>query len=268
MFSRLKRLSVPLILIYGIAAAHAVQASDANPRSSSTPASSPTADMESEPLLDPDAVPATSTSDDFVPTPGSHEALPPSGLGATTEGERVVLYNDHTWKVDEYNRQHDITAVTDHGRTVILHRKIDPTTSRPYLSWRYSDRSGGPIEVLISRAIDTERSEHSKTDNCIPVVTVRNLTRLGVFRIIVELEFTAKDGSKASTSVMLGPLDDGDEGEKVASPLLVDQCRGLTAKLHVGHCAFSDGLDCTSTVRASHYGAIPLDMAKSDNSDQ
>ena len=93
------------------------------------------------------------------------------------------------------------------------------------------------------------------------MVTVRNLTKLTLFRIIAELEFTAKDGTRASTSVMIGPLDDGEEEEKVASPLLVDECRGLTGTLHVAHCTYTNGLDCSIAVEASLYGAIPLQLA-------
>ncbi|MEJ2610995.1 MAG: hypothetical protein P8179_13140 [Candidatus Thiodiazotropha sp.] len=194
-------------------------------------------------------------------TSNNTEAIPPSGLGATTIGERVLLLSDGSWKIDNYYREDKVSAITDHGRTVSLTRKLDPNSQKPILIWEYSDQSTGPIQILVSRAIDTGKSIHSNTDNCIPVITARNLSKLSLFRVIAELSFQTSDGNIASTSVMLGPLDQGEEEEKVTSPIYVDKCQNLTAMLHIPYCYFSNGLDCTNTVETSRYGTIPVQLA-------
>lgn len=197
----------------------------------------------------------------FKPSSSDSESVPPSGLGATTIGERIILYSNGTWKVNNYFREDKIPAITDHGRTISLTRKTDPSKQNPTLLWEYTDKSSGPIQILVSRAIDTGKSKHSTSDNCIPVITARNLSMLTLFRIIAELSFKTPDGSSSSTSVMLGPLDRGEEEEKVSSPIYVDNCQQLTATLHVAYCFFSNGLDCSKTVEASRFGTIPIQMA-------
>jgi hypothetical protein len=189
------------------------------------------------------------------------EAFPSSGLGARTIGQRVLLFQDGTWKVDQYYSADAVTAVSDHGRIVSLTRTIDPQTKEPVLKWDYTTGHGGPLQIIVSRAITTDRSEHSKNDNCIPVVTVRNLTNLGLFRIVAELEFDGANDVHAATSVMAGPLDDGEQGDYLSSPLFLDSCSGLTAKLHVPFCQFDNGLDCRDVVTASAFGTIPAMLA-------
>lgn len=191
----------------------------------------------------------------------SDEAFPSSGLGARTVGERVLLFQDGTWKVDQYYSADEVTAVSDHGRIVSLTRTIDPQTKEPVLKWEYSRGHGGPLQIIVSRAITTDRSLHSKNDNCIPVVTVRNLTNLGLFRIVAELSFEGSGDAHASTSVMAGPLDDGEQGDYLSSPLFIATCSGLTARLHVPFCQFENGLDCRDVVTASSFGTIPAVLA-------
>ncbi|UUX48463.1 hypothetical protein NUH88_13710 [Nisaea acidiphila] len=190
------------------------------------------------------------------------EAFPSSGLGATTLGERVLLLPDGTWKVDDYYAADEVTAVTDHGRTVVLTRKTDPASKDSVLQWEYTRGHGGPIQIVVSRAITTDRSQHSKNDNCIPVLTVRNLTSLGLFRIVAELQFTGPNNVKAATSIMAGPLDDGEQGDFLSGPLFLDSCDSLTAELHIPFCQFENGLDCSSVVAASAYGTIPTVVGK------
>ncbi|WP_420402301.1 hypothetical protein [Nisaea sp.] len=193
------------------------------------------------------------------------EAFPSSGLGARTVGERVLLFSDGTWKVDQYYSADQVTAVSDHGRIVSLTRTIDPKTKEPVLRWNYARGHGGPLQIVVSRAITTDRSEHSKNDNCIPVITVRNLTNLGLFRIVAELQFDgAGEEVHASTSVMAGPLDDGEQGDYLSSPLFIDTCSGLTARLHIPFCQFENGLDCRDVVAASAFGTIPAVLAPTE----
>jgi hypothetical protein len=186
------------------------------------------------------------------------ESVPPSGLGATTIGERIIIYNNGTWKINNFFKEEQVPAITDHGRTILLSKKTNPENNKTTLHWEYTDQSSGPIQILISRAIDTRKSEHSSDDNCIPVVTARNLSMLTLFRVIAEITFTTPDGVSSSTSVMLGPLDRGEEEEKVSSPIFVNNCQELSATLHVAYCFFSNGLDCSKTVVASRFGTIPI----------
>lgn len=185
------------------------------------------------------------------------EAFPSTGLGATTIGERVIILPDGTWKVDNYYQDDEVTAVSDHGRLVMLTRTKDPQTGEFVRTWSYTTGHGGPLQVVVSRAITTDRSLHSKNDNCIPVITVRNLTSLGLFRLVAELEFTSANGKNSATSIMAGPLDDGEQGDFQSGPLFLETCTDLTAKLHIPYCKFENGVDCRTVVSASGFGTIP-----------
>jgi len=189
------------------------------------------------------------------------EAFPSSGLGARTIGQRVLLFSDGTWKINRYHVLDKVTAISDHGRTVNLMRTLDPKTNEPILRWEYAEGHGGPLQIVVSRVITTDRSEHSKNDNCIPVITVRNLTNLGLYRIVAELEFGDATDIHASTSVMAGPLDEGEQGDYLSNPLILNSCLGLTARLHIPFCQFDNGLDCRDVVSASAFGSIPAVLA-------
>lgn len=195
------------------------------------------------------------------PPHGEDEAIPPSGLGATTVGERVLLLSDGSWKIDQFYSVDEVTALSDHGRTVMLSRKTDPATKHPVLRWKYARGHGGPLQIVVSRAITTDKSGHSTNDNCIPVITIRNLTSLGLFRIIAEVEFTSRDGNgQSATSVMAGPLDEGEEGDYLASPLFLETCKNLEATVSVPYCTFDNGLDCSDVVTATRFGTIPAQI--------
>lgn len=208
------------------------------------------------------ALPQQADAQTSMPPLDKDETIPPSGLGATTVGERVLLLPDGTWKLDQFYSADEVTAMSDHGRVVKLTRTTDPTTKRPVLRWRYSKGHGGPLQIAVSRAITTDRSRHSKDDNCIPVITVRNLTNLGLFRIIAEVEFSVKDGGgQSAASIMAGPLDDGEEGDYLASPLFLETCKNLEATVNIPYCTFENGLDCRDVVTATRYGTIPATIA-------
>lgn len=209
------------------------------------------------------SAPAQQAGAQSVVTPiGEDETIPPSGLGAMTVGERVLLLPDGSWKIDEFYKADEVTAMSDHGRAVLLSRITDPTTKKPVLRWKYARGHGGPLQIVISRAITTDKSRHSTNDNCIPVITIRNLTNLGLFRIVAEVEFTPKDGSgQSATSVMAGPLDDGEEGDYLASPLFLKTCSDLKASVSVPYCTFENGLDCRDVVTATRFGTIPAEIA-------
>lgn len=197
-----------------------------------------------------------------APPPDEGETIPPSGLGATTVGERVILLPNGTWKIDDFHNADKVTAISDHGRSVTLTRTINPVTDQPELRWQYSRSRGGLLQIVISRAISTDRSGHSLIDNCIPVITVRNLTNLGVFRIVAEIEFTSKvDDGRSATSIMAGPLDDGEETDALASPLFLKSCDNLQATINVPYCAFENGLDCRNVITTTRFGTIPARMA-------
>lgn len=190
------------------------------------------------------------------------ETIPLSGLGATTVGERILLLPDGTWKIDQFYSADKVTAISDHGRTITLIRTIDPATDKPLLHWNYSQSHGGPLQIVISRAISTDRSGHSFTDNCIPVITIRNLTNLGIFRIVAEIEFTSQtDDSRSATSIMAGPLDDGEETDSLSSPLFLKSCTNLQATVSVPYCTFENGLDCRGVITTTRFGTIPARMA-------
>lgn len=194
----------------------------------------------------------------------SQMIIPDSGMGATTEGSRVILYSDGTWKVDEYVDTARITAVTDHGSTVELtqSQQSDGTQKK---TWTLTGSGGGgPIQVVVTRAVTTNLSIHSDRDNCIPVVKVRNLTQVVLHRIVVEIDFTGPAGSHGGTSLMFGPLADGVEREEVSAPLFVPACKGLIGQARVPYCIFKDGVRCENVVIASERGVIPLSMEIED----
>ncbi|WP_028466911.1 hypothetical protein [Nisaea denitrificans] len=208
------------------------------------------------------ALPHTADAQTPAPPIDDDEAIPPSGLGATTVGQRVILLPDGTWKIDQFYSADEVTAMSDHGRVITLSRTTDPATKHPVLRWKYARGHGGPLQIVVSRAITTDRSKHSTDDNCIPVLTIRNLTNLGLFRIIAEVEFTVKDGSgQSATSVMAGPLDDGEEGDYLASPLFLETCKNLEATVNIPYCTFENGLDCRDVVTATQFGTIPAKIA-------
>ena len=198
-----------------------------------------------------------------IPPLDTEETIPPSGLGATTVGERVLLFPDGTWKIDRYYSADEVTAMSDHGRTVSLSRTIDPVTNQPALRRRYARGHGGPLQISISRAITTDRSGHSTDDNCIPVITIRNLTNLGLFRVVAGVQFTSKEnGSTSATSIMAGPLDDGEGGDYLAPPLFLKSCDNLEATVSISYCTFENGLDCRDIVTTTRFGAIPARMSE------
>lgn len=192
--------------------------------------------------------------------PETQEMLPPSGIGATTVGQRVILHPDGSWKEDKFKTDFEVLAVSDHGRIINLEGIKDPKTGKFKFQWHYTNQIDGEIQILVSRAIDTSRSAHSKDDNCIPVIKARNLTRLPVSRVVAELEFISGSGHVSSSSVMLGPLATGEEKDEIGSPLFVKNCQGLTAKLHVPYCRLNNGIDCTRMVGASGYSSIPITL--------
>jgi hypothetical protein len=193
--------------------------------------------------------------------PDGGEAIPPSGLHATTTGDHVLIFQDGSWKKRQPLPGISTTAITDHGRSIALMEKSDPASGKIRREWRYTSPSQGMIQIVVSRAITTDRSTHSNRDNCIPVITARNLSDSTLFRVIAELEFQTKDSGHSAISVMLGPLDGGEEEEKVASPLFVPGCEYLSAKLHVPYCTLTNGLDCRMLITSSRYGTIPVEMA-------
>ncbi|MBF0255217.1 MAG: hypothetical protein HQL47_01905 [Gammaproteobacteria bacterium] len=190
-----------------------------------------------------------------------NEAIPPSGLSAVTAGRQVLLFQDGSWSTPGPVAGQSIQAITAQGRGVSLIEKPGQKPGSTERTWKYSGSTHGMIQVVVSRAIATDRSPHSDTDNCIPTITLRNLSDFTLHRVIAELEFFSKDGNRSAASVMFGSLDNGEEQERVASPLLVPDCTHLSARLHVPYCVFSNGLDCSVLIKASPYGTISLEMA-------
>lgn len=189
------------------------------------------------------------------------ETVPQNGIGATMAGARIRLLPDGTWVEDAFAGSKTTIAITDHGHTVDLSEDPIPNSKEKKRTWKPLGSGGGPIQIVVSRAINTAQSAHSTTDNCIPVVTVRNLTKIGVFRIVVELRFTdtrSPDRTTSSISMMVGDLDEGEQEDLVASPLLEPYCGGLEAEMHIPFCRFSNGVTCEHLVTGSRYGTIPI----------
>jgi hypothetical protein len=184
--------------------------------------------------------------------------IPPSGIGATTTGERVLLLPDGTWR-REGQVIETVDAITDTGRQVEL-RQVTEADGDSRLTWDFIGAGGGPIQIVVTRALNTALSVHSKEDNCIPAVAARNLSSIRVNRVLVEIAFSDPEGNYSFTSLMMGPLDHGDAHEVVSPPLFFEACRGLTGTLTVPYCELDGGTRCDRLVVASDRGVIPLSM--------
>ena len=208
------------------------------------------------------AGPAVAQSSPTAAQSGAHDMeIPTAGMGATTEGSRVILHSDGTWELNRFVDTSRVTAVTDHGRTVELSETTADDGTKTKV-WKVTGTGGGgPIQVVVTRAVTTDLSIHSSRDNCIPVIKVRNLTKVSLHRIVVEIDFHTEGGAHGGTSLMFGPLPDGVEREEVSAPLFVPACKGLKGHARVPYCVFKDGVRCESIVIASDWGVIPLSMA-------
>lgn len=183
--------------------------------------------------------------------------IPDFGLRAKMQGLEVVLHKDGTWRLQDRTSLGAMIAITDTGDTVKLHFSQD-ANGLPVRSWKYSGVGAGPIQIVVTHSTSTAKSLHSQDDNCIPTIKVRNLSQLSLDKIVVEIEFSAADGQRSGLSIMTGPLDDGEEREVIGPALLVKNCEGLSGRLNIPFCLFTNGAPCASAVRASEFGAIPL----------
>jgi hypothetical protein len=185
---------------------------------------------------------------------------------ATVFGQEVLLKADGTWHFVDGFHGGKLEAISDLGEHVTLRetKAADGTVTR---SWTPIGHGGGPIQVVITRALTTDANMHRQGENCMPVVQVRNLTDVGLKRMVVEIEFSSGDGEKSGASFMLGDLDDGEAGEKAGPALFVADCKSLTGTVHVPYCAFEDGVPCENLVVASNHGLIPLYMAPAERRD-
>ena len=191
-----------------------------------------------------------------------HSARRPKDSGlAVSAGRRVLLHEDGTWQFPKVSEQREIDAITDTGRSVRLTETANENGCIDR-NWTFVGNSSGVIQILVTRAITTDLSIHGNRDNCIPVIMVRNLNSSGLRKIIAEIEFSAPDGGRSSTSIMFGPIIHGEERERASAPLFVKECIGLTGVLKVPHCVLDNGADCQSITRASNRGVIPLIFSK------
>ena len=210
--------------------------------------------------LAPDGVALAQTAAD-THDPDGRMVVPKSGLEATIRGEHIILNQDGTWKHETDRNPDRAMGMTADGHMVELTitREDDGTQKK---EWKYLGTGGGPLQVAITRAVTTDQSIHSDRDNCIPVITIRNLTKVTLHRILLDIEFVSADDSHGGTSLMMGPLDDGDQQEYVSPPLFVPGCKGLTATLRVPYCTFRDGARCENVVIASAWGVVPLTLKR------
>ena len=193
--------------------------------------------------------------------PGSM-VMPSSGLQAVVPGRRVILDRDGSWRHLRTDNLDQAVALTDTGQMVELTIESDPDGEQ-LRTWRYLATGAGPLHIAVTRAVSTDKSLHSNRDNCIPVVSLRNLTKVRLFRIIIEIEFRDRSGKHGGTSLMAGPLEDGEQQEMVSSPLFLPGCDSLVGELHVPYCTFRDGTDCAHLVTASAIGSVPLTLSRS-----
>ncbi|MBT6609270.1 MAG: hypothetical protein HOB37_12525 [Rhodospirillaceae bacterium] len=184
--------------------------------------------------------------------------IPPSGIGATTVGQRIILFDDRSWKADDFYHRESVLAITDGGRTVALTQTVDPKSEQQILSWEYTGSHEDKIQVLVSRALTVVHTKDTGQTNCVPIITARNLSGQSLFRIVAELQFVSAGKEVSATSVMIGPLDSGEGRNKTSSPLYDVACKNVTANLHVPFCKLSNGLDCRKLVIASKFSAIAL----------
>lgn len=183
---------------------------------------------------------------------------------ATMAGRRVVLHEDGTWQFPRTSEKREIDAVTDNGRAVRL-TEVANATGCVERKWSFVGDSGGLIQIVVTRAITTDPSIHGNRDNCIPVIVVRNLNVNGLRTIITEIEFTSPDGASSSTSIMLGPLDHGEERERASAPLFIEDCMGLTGVITVPYCILDNDANCQPIIRASNRGVIPLTLGENQD---
>ena len=214
------------------------------------------------------ALPASAQVTDPPMTPGittdvqSGMVMSSTGLQAVVPGRRVILEQDGSWRHLRTDNLDQAVALTDTGQMVEL--TIDPNADGTHRrTWRYLATGAGPLHVAVTRAVATDKSLHSNRDNCIPVVTLRNLTKVRLFRIIIEIEFRDTNGKRGGTSLMAGPLEDGEQQEIVSAPLFLPGCDSLVGELHVPYCTFRDGTDCAHLVAASAIGSVPLTLSRS-----
>jgi len=196
------------------------------------------------------------------------ETIPDTGIGATTTGQRIILFKDHrtglqTWQSDIFKKPEDkVIAITDHGSTVAL-SILNPNSNHPVLTWSFVDRSKGQIQIVISRALMSQDALHKLQINCIPVVTARNLTTHGLFRIVAEFEYVKNTKVISTASSMLGPLDKGEKHDLTTDTLYDAHCGNIRARMYIPFCKLSNGLDCKNMVVGSAFGAIPVKMGRS-----
>lgn len=189
--------------------------------------------------------------------PGKEILIPDAGLNAHMQGLEVVLNKDGTWRLQDRTSLGAMIAITDTGDTVKLHFSQDEKGGI-IRSWEYFGKGAGPIQIVVSHTTSTAMSLHSRDDNCIPTVKVRNLSALSLSKLVFEIEFVATNGERSGLSSMIGPLDDGEEKELIGPALLVKKCEGLDGRVKIPFCLFNNGGPCSSAVKASEYGAIPL----------
>lgn len=194
--------------------------------------------------------------------------IPDSGMGATTVGQRIVLLRDpknglQTWKSDIFKSSEDsVMAIADNGATVALTIQ-NSDSNNPTFTWSYVNSSAGQIQILITRALKTPDAIDKRKTNCIPVVTVRNLTTHGMYRVVAEMEYLANNKVVSSGSSMFGPLDQGETQALTTDALYDANCGRISARMHIPFCKFSNGLDCKNRVVGSKFGAIPVKLGRS-----
>ncbi len=180
-------------------------------------------------------------------------------IAAETSGHRVVLNPDGTWRLPKPSGTWEMDAITETGHSIVLVETLRPEGCVER-TWKVAPAGGGVIQIVVSRTITTAQSLHSQDDNCIPVIAARNLNAHGLQSVIAEIEFVATDGERATTSLLFGPLDHGEERERTSSPLFLAGCKGVTGSVRAVECRLDNGARCESIVRASDRGIIPLTM--------
>ena len=126
----------------------------------------------------------------------------------------------------------------------------------------YVNQSAGQIQMVISRALVTHDTRKNSQVNCVPVITARNLTTHGMFRIIAEFDYFENKKVISSTSSMLGPLDKGEAHDVPTDTLYDVDCGKIQARMYIPYCRLSNGLDCKNLVVGSAFGAIPVKMRR------
>jgi hypothetical protein len=188
---------------------------------------------------------------------GQEILIPDAGLRAHMQGLEVILKKDGTWHLQDRNSLGAIIAVTDTGDTVKLRFSQDEK-GQPIRTWEYYGNGAGPIQIVVNDAVSTAKSPHSQDDNCIPTIKIRNLSKMTMENIVIEIEFESTSGQKSGVSVMAGPLDHGEEKQINGPALLVESCAGLTGYVTIPYCVFSNEAPCSPAVKTSEFGVIPL----------